>query len=493
MSIPYVELDSYLIDEKLIELVPEKLARRYQLIPIFMIDNTLTVAMTDPQNIFAADDIRLKTGCEIEPVVSNEIQINRAIDRYYGVKGTIKEIIEGVPDENVEFLEAKEAPAVRFLNLIITKSVRDGASDIHFEPDQSSMRTRYRIDGVLHEVSSIPKNMQSAIISRLKVLGEMDIGESRVPQDGRFHFTAEGKEIELRVSSFPTIYGESVVLRILDQSSSLIGLDELGFSKEIMKSYESLIKSPHGIILVTGPTGSGKTTTLYASLNSINSTKKSIVTIEDPVEYRLNLIRQAQLNPKAGLTFANAMRSVLRQDPDVIMVGEIRDLETAQTATGAALTGHLVFSTLHTNDASEGLTRLIDIGVKPYLASSSVVGVLAQRLVRTICPKCKESYEPETKIVKALTLAGTENIVLYRGKGCKNCWQTGYRGRIALFELLVVDEPVRDLIAQGAPANMIRKMARKTQGMKTLFEDGVQKAMKGITTLEEVMRLTVKE
>lgn len=493
MSIPYVELDSYLIDEKLIELVPENLARRYQLIPIFMIDNTLTVAMTDPQNIFAADDIRLKTGCEIEPVVSNEIQINRAIDRYYGVKGTIKEIIEGVPDENVEFSEAKESPAVRFLNLIIIKSVQDGASDIHFEPDQSSMRTRYRIDGVLHEVSSIPKNMQSAIISRLKVLGEMDIGESRVPQDGRFHFTSESKEIELRVSSFPTIYGESVVLRILDQSSSLIGLDELGFSKEIMKSYESLIRSPHGIILVTGPTGSGKTTTLYASLNSINSTKKSIVTIEDPVEYRLNLIRQAQINPKAGLTFANAMRSVLRQDPDVIMVGEIRDLETAQTAIGAALTGHLVFSTLHTNDASEGLTRLIDIGVKPYMASSSVVGVLAQRLVRTICPKCKESYKPETKIVKVLTIAGAENMVLYRGKGCKNCWQTGYRGRVALFELLVVDEPIRDLMAQGAPSNIIRKMARETQGMKTLFEDGIQKAMKGITTLEEVMRLTVKE
>jgi type IV pilus assembly protein PilB len=493
MSTPHVELDNYLIDENIIELVPEKLARRYQLIPLFKIDNILTVAMADPHNIFASDEVRLKTKCEIEAVFSTEIQIKRAIDHYYGVKDSIKEITESIPEKGLERSGTEEAPAVKFLNLIIAKSVRDGASDIHLEPDQASLRIRYRIDGILHEVSAIPKNMESAIISRVKVMGDMDIAENRVPQDGRFCLTNEGKEIELRISSFPTIYGECIVLRILDQSSALIELNELGFSKEILKYYDALIERPHGIVLVTGPTGSGKTTTLYASLNAINCSQKSIITIEDPVEYRLNGIRQSQINPKAGMTFAGAMRSVLRQDPDVIMVGEIRDLETAQTATGAAITGHLVFSTLHTNDAPEGLTRLMDIGVKPYLISSSVVGILAQRLVRTVCPKCKEPYHPKENMVKVLGRALPEDLVWYRGKGCKNCSQTGYKGRIALFELLVVTDPVRDLVSQRAQPNMIRKIARETHGMKTLFDDGIQKAMQGITTIEEVTRLTVKE
>ena len=493
MSTPDVDLDSYLIDEKIIELVPEKLARHYQLIPLFRIGNTLTVAMADPHNVFALDEVRLKTGCEVEPAVTTEIQIKRAIDRYYGLSDTINEIVDGFAEEGLEPLGAEEAPAVKLLDLIMAKAIRDGASDIHLEPDQNRLRTRYRVDGVLREVSSIPKNLESPIISRVKVIGDMDIAESRVPQDGRSRITMEGKEIELRISTFPTIYGENVVLRLLDQSSPLMGLEDLGFSKDMIEHYEALVGSPHGIILVTGPTGSGKTTTLYASLNRINCPEKNIITIEDPVEYRLKLIRQTQINPKAGVTFANAMRSVLRQDPDVIMVGEIRDLETAQTATGAALTGHLVFSTLHTNNAPEGVTRLMDMGVKPYLISSCVVGVLAQRLVRTICPKCKEEYQPEEKEVRDLGIVRTEDIVLYRGKGCKNCWQTGYKGRTALFELLVVNDAVRDLISQGASSNMIRKVARETQGMKTLREDGVDKVLKGITTLDEVTKVSFEQ
>jgi type IV pilus assembly protein PilB len=490
MSTAHIDLDSYLIDGKVIDLVPESLARRYQLIPLFKISNTLTVAMADPHNIHALDEVMLKTGCEVDPVISTEVQIRRALDQYYGVSGSIKDIIKGFAEEGPESFGTGEAPAIKLLDLIIAKAIRDGASDIHLEPDEKCVHTRYRIDGVLHEVSSLPKSFQSAVISRVKVMGNMDIAESRAPQDGRSHIKMEGKEIELRISTFPTIYGENTVIRILDQSSALMGLEDLGFSNYMIRHYENLIKMPQGIILVTGPTGSGKTTSLYASLNSINCPEKNIITIEDPVEYRLNLIRQTQVNPKAGVTFSTAIRSVLRQDPDVIMVGEIRDLETAQTAIRAALTGHLVFSTLHTNDAPGALTRLMDMGVEPYLISSSVVGVLAQRLVRTICPKCKERYQPEDRVAKTLGVANERDLVLYWGKGCKNCRQTGYRGRTALFELLRVNDHIRDLILQRKPASTIKKMARETQNMKTLREDGVEKALKGITTIDEVNKVS---
>lgn len=487
MPIPHVDLDSYLIDDKVITLVPESLARRYRVIPLFKIGDVLTVAMADPRNIFALDEVRLKTGCEVDPVISADIQIRRAIDRYYGVSGSIKEIIKEFAEEGPEALDA---PTIRLVDLIMAQAIRDGASDIHVEPDENSVRTRYRIDGILHEVSSLPKNLQSAIISRVKVMGNMDIAESRAPQDGRSHLKMEGKEIELRISIFPTIYGENVVIRILDQSTALMGLKDLGFSPEMLRVYETLINRPHGIVLVTGPTGCGKTTTLYASLNSINSPEKNIITVEDPVEYRLNLIRQTQINPKAGVTFASAIRSILRQDPDIIMIGEIRDLETEEIAIRAALTGHLVFSTLHTNDAPGALARLMDMGAEPYLISSSVAGVLAQRLVRVICPKCKESYHPEEKVVKGLGIARTEDLVLYRGKGCKNCRQTGYKGRIALLELLVVNDPIRDLILQRASSRIIRRVAGETQGMKTLREDAVDKVLKGITTVDEITRVT---
>jgi len=490
MSTAHVDLDNYLIDGKVIGLVPKSLAQRYQMIPLFKIDNTLTVAMADPHNIHALDEVMLKTGCEVEPVISTEVQIRRAIDQYYGVGDSIEEIVKGFAEEGPETSGTEEAPAIKLLDLVMAKAIRDGASDIHLEPDEKGVYIRYRIDGVLHEVGSLPKNIQSAIISRVKVMGNMDIAESRAPQDGRSHVKMEGKEIELRISTFPTIDGENVVIRILDQSSALMGLESLGFSKHMMERYETIIKRPHGIILVTGPTGSGKTTTLYASLNSINCPEKNIITIEDPVEYRLNLIRQTQVNPKAGVTFATAIRSTLRQDPDIIMLGEIRDLETAQAAVRAALTGHLVFSTLHTNDAPGALTRLTDMGVEPYLISSSIMGALAQRLVRTICPKCRERYQPEDRIVKTLGVTNVKDPVFYKGKGCKSCRQTGYRGRIALFELLVVNDRMRDLILQRKPASMIRKVARETQGMKTLREDGIDKVLKGITTIDEVNRVS---
>jgi len=492
MSAIYVDLDNYLIDEKLIKLVPESLARRYQIVPLFKIGDTLTLAMADPHNIFALDEVRLKSGCEVEAVISTDIQLKTAINRYYGVRDSIKDVIKGFAEEDSKPSGVKEAPAIKLLNLIITQAIRDGASDIHLEPDENSLRTRYRIDGLLHEVSSIPKDLQSAIISRVKVMGNMDIAESRIAQDGRSNIKMEGKDIELRISTFPTIYGENLVLRILDQSTASMRLEDLGFSPEILRTYETLIKRPHGIMLITGPTGSGKTTTLYASLNTINSPEKNIITIEDPVEYRLKLIRQTQINPKAGVTFATAIRSILRQDPDVIMLGEIRDLVTAETAIRAASTGHLVFSTLHTNDAPGALTRLIDMGVEPYLTSSSVAGVLAQSLVRTICPKCKESYKPKEQEIKDLAITRTKDLVFYRGKGCKNCWQTGYKGRIALFELLAVNDSIRDLILKRASSTMIRDAARKTQGMKTMLEDGLQKVIDGVSTLEEVKRVTME-
>ncbi|MDY6863940.1 MAG: GspE/PulE family protein [Thermodesulfobacteriota bacterium] len=490
MAIPHVDLESYLIDEKIIKMVPESLARRYQLIPLFKIGNTLTVAMADHQDIFALDEVRLNTGCEVEPVVSTDIQIKAAIDRYYGVSDSIKEIIKELAEKGTGHLESEEAPAIRLLNLIIARAIKDGVSDIHLESDENSMRIRYRIDGVLHEVTHLPKDIQSAIISRVKVMGDMDIAESRIPQDGRSQIKMEGKEIELRISTFPAIYGENLVLRILDQSTALKELEDLGFSREILERYKALIKRPHGIILVTGPTGSGKTTTLYASLNRINSPEKNIITIEDPVEYRLKLIRQTQINPRAGVTFATAIRSILRQDPDIILVGEIRDLETAETAVRASLTGHLVFSTLHTNDAPGALTRLTDIGVEPYLISSSVAGAVAQRLVRTICPKCKEPYQPDEKIVEDLAIEHTEEIVFYRGKGCNNCRQKGYKGRTSLFELLVVNDVIQELIMKRSPTSMIRKKATETQNIKTLLEDGIDKVLQGITTIDEVSRVT---
>ena len=386
-----------------------------------------------------------------------------------------------------------EEPAIiRLVNLIIMKAVKEKASDIHIEPEQEVLKARFRVDGMLHEAISLSKPLQAAVISRIKIMANLDIAERRAPQDGRFNIKMEGREIDVRVSCMPTLYGENVVMRLLDVSSALLKLEDMGFPKEVLEKYNKLITRPYGIILVTGPTGSGKTTTLYASLSKINTIEKNIVTVEDPIEYRLSGIRQTQVNPKVKLTFANGLRSLLRQDPDIIMVGEMRDLETAEMAIQAALTGHLVFSTLHTNDAPGAVTRMIDMGLEPFLISSSVAAVLAQRLLRTICPKCKEKYTPTKEALKDIGLNEKEKIEFYRGKGCSKCANTGYKGRIGIFELMMLDEKIRNLIVAKTTLEEIRKQA-VASGMITLKENGIGKIKEGLTTIEEVLRVTQEE
>ena len=499
-GIPYVNLDNYIIDPKVVSLIPESLARASLIIPLFKIGTTLTIAMADPLNVKAIDEARRKAGCEVDMAVATEDQIRRGIDSYYGISSSIedivKEALEGDLKVTVEGAGAQaglEAPIIRLVNLIIFQAVRDNASDIHLEPDEHKLGVRYRIDGILHETVSPPKHLQAALISRVKIMANMDIAETRAPQDGGFQINTEGRTIEFRVSSFPTIYGENIVLRILDQSKSVLHLEELGFAPDVLEHYRALLASPYGIILVTGPTGSGKTTTLYAALNSINSVDKNIITLEDPVEYRLPTIRQTQINPKAGVTFASGMRSILRQDPDVIMVGEMRDVETAEMAFEAALTGHLVFSTLHTNDAPGALARLLHLGIEPFLVASSTIAVLAQRLVRSICPNCKAVYTPAPKLLKGFHLEEKAGREFYRGKGCKACRSTGYRGRTGIYELIAIDEELRKLILADASTTAIRESARRSQQMRSLREDGLAKVLRGLTTLEEVDRITFEE
>ena len=479
MGITRIELSNYLIDTKVIDCIPEALARKYQLVPVLKIGKNVTCAMVDPLNIFALDEIRMKTTFTVEPAVASETEVRKALDEYYGVKGTMEEVIHGLDEKKLGIKEGEEIelkrlegiveepPVVRLVNMMVMEAVRESASDIHIEPEEDSLSIRFRVDGILHEKESPPKHFQSAIISRIKVMANLDIAERRKPQDGRFHMKMENKQIDVRVSCVPIIHGENVVMRLLDAGSVILGLDQLGFAGEMMEKYKKLLEHPHGIILVTGPTGSGKTTTLYTSLNILNTPDKNIITVEDPVEYRLPGVRQIQVNPQADLTFANGLRAILRQDPDIIMVGEIRDLETAEIAIQAALTGHLVFATLHTNDAPGAITRLLDMGLESYLISSSVVGVIAQRLVRIFCKECK-------------------------GKGCKVCLNTGYKGRRGIYELMIPDEQIRKLIANKAALDEIRQAVLKT-GMKTMREDGLEKVEKGLTSREEVLRVTQEE
>ena len=498
LGVPYMNLTDYLIDPEVIKLMPEALAKKYKVAPLFKIGDTLTLAMVDPQDIMAIDDIRRKIKVDsIDTVLATEKGVQSVLDSYYGVIGTVDEVVKGIDKVKLEVHvkagtkqiseAAGEPPVIKLVNLVITQAVKDKASDIHVEPDEDIMRIRYRIDGILHEVNTIPKHLQSAVISRIKILAKMDIAEQRKAQDGRIRLKKEDRDIDIRVSSFPTIHGENIVMRLLDKTTALIGLVELGLSKENLKHFDKLIRRPNGIILVSGPTGSGKTTTLYAALSTINSMEKNIITIEDPVEYELPLIRQTQVNPKAGLIFATGLRSILRQDPDVVMVGEIRDKETADISIQAALTGHLVFSTLHTNDAPSALARLVDINVEPFLISSSIIGILAQRLVRVICPKCKEKHTPATEVLKNLGLK--EKIEFYRGKGCSKCKETGFAGRIGIFELLILDEDIKKMVIAKTSTDEIKKKAI-SKGMRTLFADGISKAKDGTTTIEEVLRVT---
>lgn len=500
LGLPRIELNNYLILPEIIELVPEDLARKHELVPVLKIGNRLTCAMVDPWNVFALDEVRSRTNLVINLGVATASEIKKSLDEYYGVKGSVEEVIKSIDEAkfsikgeegNLKKLEGivEEPVIIRLVNLIIMKAIHKGASDIHIEPEERTVKIRFRIDGLLYDESPLPKHFQSVVVSRIKIMAKLLIDEKRIPQDGRFTIKVEGKEIDVRVSCMPTIYGENVVLRLLDVSTALMPLNQLGFSKQVLEKYQKFISRPYGMILLTGPTGSGKTTTLYSSLNTINTVQGNIVTIEDPVEYKLSGINQTQVNPKVNLTFANGLRSMLRQDPDVVMVGEIRDFETAEIAVQASLTGHLVFSTLHTNDAPGAIIRMFDIGVEPYLVSSSVICVLAQRLVRKICLECKEKYEPSKKVLENFGLRKKGKIYFYRGKGCPECMNTGYKGRIGILELMVIDEKIRNLIVEKVSAEEIRKQACSS-GMLTLREDGIQKIKDGITTVEEVLNAT---
>lgn len=501
----YVNLNDITIDPIIVVLIPEEMARRHQLIAIDKDEKKLTVAMANPLDVFAHDELKIRLGYNIESVLSYGEDINKALDEVFGVTDEWDSVIGKIENMQITVLEeeekeranisaiteSEEAPVVALVNLAILRAVKEKASDIHIEPfGEDILKVRYRIDGILHDVMSLPRNLQLSVISRIKIMSDLDIAEKRLPQDGRIQVNVGGRNINIRVSILPAVTGESAVLRILDPSSILLELDSLGFSPDILPNFLSLIKKPNGIILVTGPTGSGKSTTLYTTLNLLNSTEKKIMTIEDPVEYRLKGISQVQAKPKIGLTFAAGLRSFLRQDPDIMLVGEIRDKETAEIAVQAALTGHIVLSTLHTNDAPSSVIRLIDMGIEPFLISSAVVGIIAQRLVRRICSKCKKEIKMTPDIKKILDEYGinSNEITLYKGEGCPYCKETGYKGRIAIFELMVITDNIRDLISKNATTAKLRETAIK-EGMCQLREDGIKKVCEGLTTIDEVLRV----
>ncbi|WP_027339324.1 type IV-A pilus assembly ATPase PilB [Halonatronum saccharophilum] len=502
LGIPQVDLEKFIIDDEVIKIIPESLAVRHRAIPIKKRGRRLTVAMEDPLDVLAIDDIRIKTSCEVDPVIATASEIELALQRYFGNDNLVSELLDdigskwGTDDEGEDVDRLREmvddAPVVRLVNNIIIDGIRTRASDIHIEPQDDQVRVRYRIDGVLHNHMTIPKHTHSALVSRVKIMSEMDISERRIPQDGRIQMViGDGREVDLRVSSLPTVRGEKVVLRILDKSNLMLSIDKLGFLDNQERSFKKMIGQPHGMLLITGPTGSGKTTTLYSALSSLDTSDDNIITVEDPVEYRLEGINQVQTLPKAGLTFANALRAILRQDPDIVMIGEIRDKETAEIAIHAALTGHLVLSTLHTNEAAGALGRLIDMGVEPFLVASSIMGVIAQRLVRRICPDCKAENDDiiiDPQLEKYLG-EGKDKISLYNGEGCRNCNDTGYRGRAAIHEVLEIDSDIKKLIVNNASADEIEEEAKK-KGMITLETSGLMKAEQGVTTLEEIMRVT---
>ena len=488
LGFEYKSLTDLTVDKEILKTYPEDLARNTQSVPLFIKNSFLHVAMQDPGNVSFIDQIQLFTGYPLEAYLAAPSDIEEAISRIYNLKKETKDLFSELKTEEGKPV-SESTSIVKIVDLIIAQAVRDRASDIHIEPEQNETRIRFRIDGVLHEIPAPPKDWELAIISRIKVLAGMDIAESRSPQDGHFQSKVDDRVIDFRVSVLPTIHGENVVMRLLDTASVTIGLERLGFTTyEDMNRYEALISKPYGIILSTGPTGCGKTTTLYSALMRINTPDRNIITLEDPVEYRLGLIRQVQINPKAGITFANGLRAILRQDPDVLMVGEIRDLETARMAVQAALTGHLVFSTLHTNDAPGAVARLIDMGVEPFLVSASLIGVMAQRLIRIVCPNCKESYKPSKAVIKKWGIQGNSDIVVYRGKGCDECKGTGYHGRTGIFELMSIDDETKEMIISSASTVALREKARKI-GMRTLWEDGRDKVLRGITTFEEVARV----
>jgi len=494
-GIQYVNVRTMSIDPSVVSLLPEAVARKYKVFPIAVENNSVTVAMADPLDVGTIDRVQQQTRRYVKVVSSTEFDILTTIDKYYGA---IREVgnLEDLIEDAVKQTEAKGAsegredlglvaPVIKLIDLLILTGVSERATDIHFEPEKNLVRVRYRIDGVLKQGPYIPKKLERAINSRIKIMGNLNISESRLPQDGKATVSVYGKPIDIRVATFPTIYGENVVLRVLNKEQLVIGLESLGFSERNLSRFTQAISRPNGICLVTGPTGSGKTTTLYAALMRISTPERKIITLEDPVEYELPLIRQSQINVRAGLTYAAGLRAILRQDPDIILVGEMRDEETIDTAIRAALTGLLVFSTLHTNDAAATIPRLLDMGVEPFLAASSLVGVVAQRLVRLICKYCKQEVPPNPELALRLNVPDNK---FYAGQGCKNCEATGYRGRTVISEIMLLSPRIQKAIMERADASLIREIARE-EGMQTMLEDGVQKAINGVTTLEEVARV----
>jgi type IV pilus assembly protein PilB len=488
-------LSGYIIEPDVVKLIPETFARKYKLMPVFIIQNTLTVAMADATNVFVIDEIQRMTRLTIEPVLADDLEIRKVQEQYYGPTGSLQEIVDSIDREKLADAEklGEEAPVIKIVNYLIIQAVQAKASDIHVEPEEKALNVRYRIDGMLHRQPALPKDLAAAVTSRFKIMAGLDIAEKRLPQDGRIMMKVGNKDIDFRVSTCPTIHGENVVLRILDKSGLVLGLESLGFPPKTFTLFKELIASPYGIILVTGPTGSGKTTTLYSAIQILNNEDVNIMTVEDPVEYQFVGMRQVHVNPLAGLTFASALRSFLRQDPDIIMVGEIRDLETAEIAVQAALTGHMVFSTLHTNDSPSAFTRLMNMGVEPFLISSSLLGVLAQRLLRKVCEKCKTLYSPSESLLKDIGLEEKvgQNIKFSKGKGCQVCGSTGYKGRTGIYELLKVTPEIQEAILKKSSADDIRNIATK-QGMTTLRQASLEKLLLGITTPEEVLRVTLE-
>lgn len=498
LAIPRLSLDSMVIDPEVIQKVSVDLARRYMLIPVFSIGNTLTLAMADPLNIIAIEDIKYRTGCEVKRAVATISEIKKAIDEYYSVADSIGGLIAADADSRADRLIEKrltpeaetETPVIKLVNLIISKAVKDRASDIHIEPDETTLRVRYRLSGAMHEEVSPPKAMQKELVSRIKIAANIDVSEKRLPQDGRFMTVVEDATVDLRVSTLPTIHGEKVVIRILDQRNMMRSFTDLGFREKIKEAWQSIIHRPEGLILLSGPTSSGKTSTLYATLQEINSIEKNIITVEDPVEYSIPLVNQVQINERAGLTFPISLRAILRQNPDIVMIGEIRDGETAQMAIRSSLTGHLVFSTIHTNDAPSAVTRLIDMGIENYLVMSALKGVLAQRLVRINCPNCLESYHPPEALLAQTGLSDLADLIDFRrSSGCSQCKMTGYAGMTGIFEYLEITTEIAELIYDNAPLSRIRESGRKT-GYLPLFEAGLEKVSVGIITLEELLKET---
>ena len=507
LAIPYASYSKGLLKpaegQDLEKLIPEEYARRYMLLPISRHLDSLTIAFVDPLDLIAIDNLRHMTGCEINPIITTKSDLQRAVDEFYGREDLLKDAISGsyeleefktekLKEEDNFSLDdliarAEEAPVVKLVDLLLMQAIKDRVSDIHIEPFMSKIVIRYRIDGVLYEIPPPAKHLISAIVSRIKILANLDIAERRLPQDGAFLVKVENKGIDIRVSTIPAIYGEKVVMRILDKSATPLDLNKLGFEPKALENFKKAIKSPHGLILVTGPTGSGKTTTLYAALNEIKSPRQNISTVEDPVEYKLEGINQVQIKPSIGLTFAAALRAFLRQDPDVIMVGEVRDLETAQICIRASLTGHLVLSTLHTNDAPSAISRLIDIGIEPYLISSSLLVVGAQRLVRKLCPECKEAYETPPNLIRDFKI---KQELLYKPKGCAACSHTGYRGRVAIYEVILINDRLKELVSKGASLGEIKKVVRE-MGIRSLVDSGIEKVETGITSIEEVLSIAM--